>query len=148
LFRSDPFPNTSTVYTDNGSAFTSSLKSSDLPKAEVMSMKQVIESTIELSAAGASVNYGINVYDDAGNFITGSNVLTQVAGALWGSNLWGDGSVWKSSLNQPKTYQIEWTAPLVFNKLAIEVSAIAGSSVAIGTFFARFQKTGYMLQPS
>jgi hypothetical protein len=35
---------------------------------------------------------------------------------------------------------------LVFNKMALEVRAVAATNVAIGTFYARTQQTGYTLQ--
>lgn len=146
LFRSDPVPLTTTAYTDNGASFNVDIVSSSLPKEEPMEMKQVVESTIELSSAGIPVNYAITVYDDKGNYLSSTNVVTTSSGSLWGANVWGDGSVWKSAKNQPRTYPVSWTIPLVFNKLSIEISATAGSNVAVGTFFARVQKTGYLLQ--
>jgi hypothetical protein len=147
LFRSDPYPNTNTIYTDNGVAFNVDMKSADFPKRDEMAMKQVVESTIELSSSGASVAYSVAAFDGMGNQITSASVTTAVVGGIWGSNIWGDGTKWASALNQPRTYQVYWPIPLVFNKMAIEVNAVASASVSIGTFYARTQKTGYTLQP-
>lgn len=146
LFRSDPFIKTGTLYTDNGAPFNIKLKSSDFPKMGEMEMKQVIENTIELSSSGAPIPYNLIVYDDKGDFMSSTTVTTAASGKVWGANIWGDGSVWQSSLNKPRTYQVYWPIPLVFNKIALEVNALAASNVSIGTSNFRTQKTGYTLQ--
>ena len=146
LFGSNPFAVTGTVYTDNGAAFNIDMLSADLPKHDEMAMKQVVESTIELSSVGPSATYGITVFDDQANYIISTSITTAQSGGVWGANVWGDGSRWRGSRNQPYTYKINWPIPLVFNKMAIEVTCPAGPSISIGTFFARAQKTGYTLQ--
>ena len=146
LFRGDPFPNTNTLYTDNSVAYGIELHSSDFPKKDEMSMKQVIESTIELSSAGTAATYTIQVYAELGTLMTPAFVITAASGGIWGSNNWGDGSVWSGATNRPKTYPANWSGPLVFNKMSIDATAAAGKSIAIGTFYARTQKLGYTLQ--
>jgi len=146
LFRSDPFIRTGTLYTDNSQPFNIKLKSSDFPKMGEMEMKQVIECTIELSSSGAPIPYNLIVYDDKGDFMSSTTVATAASGKTWGSNIWGDGSVWQSSLNKPRTYDVYWPIPLVFNKIALEVNALAAANVSIGTAQFRTQKTGYTLQ--
>lgn len=147
LFRSDPIPNTTTVFNDNGAAFSVGMKSADFPKKDEMAMKQVVESTIELSSSGQSVTYSITSYNDKGDLISSTGIATALIGGIWGAFIWGDGTKWASSMNQPRTYPVNWSIPLVFNKMAIELEAVAATSVSIGTFYARTQKTGYTLQP-
>lgn len=146
LFKSFPFIQVGSLYTDDTVPYNVWMKTADFPKMGEMEMKQVVESTIELSSSGSPIPYNVNAYDDKGDFITSTDVTTAAAGKLWGSNIWGDGSVWQSSLNQPRTYQVFWPIPLVFNKIAIQVIAVAASNVSIGTFKCRTQKTGYTLQ--
>lgn len=145
LFASKYFPVTGTVYTDNAVGFNVDMKSSDFPKKDEMAMKQVVESTIELSSVGQPRNYSISSFDDSGNFIAGTSVTTDAIGTLWGSGIWGS-FTWTSTLNKPRTYRIDWPFPLVFNKFSLEVVCPAASNVSIGTFYARWQKTGYTLQ--
>ena len=147
IFRNDPYPRTvSTSYTDNGVAYNVDMLSSDFPKRDEMAMKQVVESTIELSSSGASVAYSVQAFNGMGDVLGLATVTTPVTGGLWGSNLWGDGTKWASALNQPRTYLLAWPNTLVFNKMALEVRAVAATNVAIGTFYARTQQTGYTLQ--
>jgi hypothetical protein len=146
LFQSNPFPATNTVYTDNGATYICDMVTADMPKHDEMAMKQVVESTVELSSTGAANVYGITAFDDKANYLASTSVTTAQAGGIWGSNVWGDGTKWTGRNNQPFTYKIKWQIPLVFNKLAIEITCPAAAGVSIGTFFARAQKTGYTLQ--
>ena len=146
LFQSNPFPATNTLYTDNGAAYICDMVTADLPKHDEMAMKQVVESTVELSSAGSANVYGITAFDDKANFLASTSVTTAQSGGVWGSNHWGDGTKWTGRNNQPFTYKIWWQIPLVFNKLAIEITCPAAAGVSIGTFFARAQTTGYTLQ--
>lgn len=146
LFYSYTVPSTNTVYNDNGASYLIDLKTADFPNTGEMAMNQIVESTIALASSGASQNFSVSAFDDAGNYITSTNVKTNSSGSLWGSNYWGDGSLWKSSLVRPQTYLLAWPIPIVFNRIAIEIVATAGAGVAIDSFFARTQKTGYTLQ--
>lgn len=142
LFKSEMNPTTTTAYTDNGTAIMSTVQSSTFPKVGDMSMKQVVESTVELSSAGNPTSYGITALDDQGNTLNSCQVSVFPSGTLWGSGVWG-GFKWASSINRPATYNVPWTAPLVFNKMAIYLTATATGAISIGTFFARYQNAGY-----
>jgi hypothetical protein len=142
LFKSDSIPTATTSYTDNGVPLTSHLTSSSFPKTGHMQEVQVVESTLELSSSGASVNYNIAALNDQTNVIGSTFVNTPATGFLWGAGLWGTG-VWSTGVNIPHVYTIPWTAPLVFQKMALDVMATSSNSVSIGSFFARYQDTGY-----
>lgn len=146
LFPSYATPNLGTAYTDNGTGYNVDLVSSTFPKHGEMAMKQVIESTIELASVGNAATYTINAYDEKNNIIATTSVTTPQLGAVWGGFTWGDGTFWATSINRPQTYLLNWPNGLLFNKIALEVTCPAAQNIAIGTFYARFQKTGYTLQ--
>lgn len=145
LFKSSPIPFTGTLYTDNGATYYSDLVSAQLPKHDEMAMKQIVETTIEL---GSSIpwSYNVNLFNDSGNYLISQGMTTSQSGSVWGSNIWGDGSRWTSVSRAPITYRIPWAYPVVFNKLAIEVVALASQTVSLGSTIFRVQKTGYLLQ--
>lgn len=144
LFRSEVFGTTNTTYLDNGSIYYATLRMSELPKKDEMSMKQVVESTVELAASTA---YSITAFDENDVNLASASITPSSLGVKWGDNVWGDRTKWRSSKSPPRTYTIDWPVPLVFNKLAVELSITVDSSVAIGTFYCRMQKAGYTLQP-
>lgn len=143
LIKSQCYPDTSSVYTDLGVSTMGTMQSASLPKTDNMSEKQVVESTIELSSAGSSALYNITAQNSVGDTLNSVFISTPAAGKLWGSNFWGDGSKWTSSINVVKVYTIPWTMPLVFSKLQLQVQVSAGASISIGTAFFRYQDLGY-----
>lgn len=143
LFKSQILPDSTSVYTDNGVTTSAALDSSTFPKTGHMAEKQVVESTQELSAGGTPTAYAITAVDDQGNQLNTTQIVVNSQGKNWGAFVWGDGTRWSSALTVPHVYNVPWTAPLVFKKMAIQIRATATSSLAIGTFFARYQDLGY-----
>ena len=148
LYKSQSFPDSSSSYVENGAALMCNLTSATLPKQAPMSQKQVVESTIELSSAGATSVYNVTGQDDQGAALNSCSITVTFSGRLWGSNIWGDGSLWASSVNVPRVYNVPWTAPLVFQKFQLNVQVAAGAAIAIGTAFMRYQETGYVNAPN
>lgn len=142
LYKSAILPVVSSVYNDNGTALTCTLQTSTLPKDGRMAQRQVVESTIEL-ASYASQIYTVNALDDQQNLLNTTSISALGVGKLWGSNVWGDGSVWAGSQNIPHVYNIPWTQPVVFQKMSIQVITTASASSSIGTQFHRYEDTGY-----
>lgn len=153
LLQSQASPQLSSVYTDLGSPYTVTCLSATFPKVGDMCHKQVAESQIELGGAPRGAVYTITAEDEQGNDLD-SVTITVPAGLLllWGSvaqggtgTIWGSGALWASQQSTPpRTYAVPWNAPLVFEKLQLSISAEANANVQIGTFYARYQKTGYM----
>lgn len=145
LFLSTTIPTSNSVYNDAGAALTSQMQSSAFPKTGRMAEVQVIESTIELSSSGAAVNYNITASDGATNVLGSTYILTAEAGTLWDSFTWGAAN-WSSNANVPVVYTIPWPQALVFQKMVLDISASSSESLSIGSFFARYQDTGYVNQ--
>jgi hypothetical protein len=142
LFVSTTIPTSGSTYSDAGTQIVAHMRSSTFPKTGHMQEVQVVESTIEFGSSGASVNYNLTALDDQNNTLNSTYVMTPAGGAQWGSFLWG-GALWSSNVNIPHTYVIPWTDALVFQKMALDVQVSSSNSVSIGTFFARYQDTGY-----
>lgn len=147
LFVSQSLPAVGSVYTDNGVQLVSHQRSSSFPKTGRMAEVQVVESTQEFASSGAAVNYNITALDDQNNTLNSTFVLTPAVGIVWGGGAsWGGGALWSSSSTMPHVYTVPWTKPLVFQKMAIDITATSSNSLSIGTFFARYQDTGYTNQ--
>jgi len=132
-------------YDDLGVPLQVVMQSSSFPKTGHMAEKQVVESTIELSSIGVGVLYNITAMNTLGNTIGTAAVTTKNIGGVWGSNVWGDGTLWASVKNTPNVYTVPWSAPVVFKKFSLNIQATAVNSLSIGTFYARYQDCGYTL---
>lgn len=144
LFNSVAFPSTGTPYLDNGATYAVDLKTAALPKEDWMSMKSMIESTLELTSVGTGAVYTVIASDDGGGYLASSTIQTPALGATYGVAIYGL-ATYTSSVNIPITYKIPWSQPVVFSKLTLEVTCTVQAKVGIGTFFGRFQKLGYTL---
>lgn len=145
LFVSTTIPTSNSSYSDAGSALMSHLRSSSFPKTGHMQEVQVVESTIELGSSGVSANFNLSAVDDQGNQLNSTFLQTPVSGTTWGSFIWGSAN-WSTNTSIPSVYVIPWTAALVFSKMSIDVTVTPVNEVQIGTFFARYQDTGYTNQ--
>ena len=173
LVQSFPVSNNNFVTTDLGTGYSTTLLSSTFPKTDWMAVKQVTESQIELAADQCFAQFSIEAEDDQGNnlgtctidvaqpgvsiwdnFNWGAPNLwgcpeqgTWGSGLLWGSPPAGSGAIWGagSIVPVPHTYPVPWPAPLVFEKMQLSINLPAAQRVSIGTFYARYQKTGYMV---
>lgn len=144
LFASAYLPSTTSVYTDNGSQITCILESAKLPKTENINVKQVIETTLELGSRGLNQTYLIDAFDESNNIIGEAIVSFNVNTAFWGAGpTWASGVIWYPTYNSPVTFPANWTAPLVFKKLSIRVTANANNALSMGTMFSKYQDTGY-----
>jgi hypothetical protein len=162
LIKSQPTQTQNLTLTDLGSNIATSLLTSTFPKIGDMAIKQVAESQIELGAT-AAVHYTITALDEGGSVLDQTVIGVTPVGAPWGyfywgmgtlwtaSNTWGGGSVWGGGgvwgagvPAIPRTYPVTWNSPFVFEKMALQVDAIAFGQATIGTFYARYQQTGYM----
>lgn len=144
LFSSNVSSSTAN-FLDNGVGYTCVMISGQLPKKGDMFEKQVVESTIELGAPLPGSSYTVQALDE-GNVIIGTVTMNETqAGPAWGSVNWGAFS-WASSSNAPNTSPIPWSAPLVFQKLAYQVSVPAAPGISIGTIASRYVAAGYTVQ--
>lgn len=175
LAQSFPVANNAFVATDLGSTYSVGLLSSTFPKTDWMAVKQVAESQIELAADTCFVDFSLQAQDDQGNSIGACDIdVVQPGVYLWdtppflwgGPGLWGcpeqvvwgsgikwgappvgSGAIWGQGtvVPVPHTYPVPWPAPLVFEKMQLQINLPVSERVAIGTFYARYQKTGYMV---
>ncbi len=142
LFRSQSIPQESSVYVDVNQPLTCVMESSTLPKEGHMAMKQVVESTIELSSSGSPTFYAVTAEDDQQNILNSVTITTENQQSFWEQFDWGAAN-WNSALNIPTVYTIPWTIPIVFQKLGIQLSVTGTSSVTMGTMYLRYQDAGF-----
>ncbi|MGH3967670.1 MAG: hypothetical protein ACRDTV_06015, partial [Mycobacterium sp.] len=172
LVKSTPVNLPSSTVADLGTQLVPYLLSSTFPKVDWMAMKQVAESQIELASGSCVTNFTIEAMDDQGAELGVGTIQVTNGGSIWGSFNWGQsnwgcplntlwggaglkwgatpigsGLIWGQGLQRriPHTYPVPWGAPLVFEKMQIQITVDNPTGISIGTFFARYQKTGYMV---
>ncbi|MBY4771766.1 hypothetical protein [Burkholderia ambifaria] len=146
LFLSTTLPTSNTSYVDAGSTYPCHLRSSTFPKNNRMSQLQVVESNIELSTSGSvSTNFSITALNEKNTTLGSTSVTKSGGGSVWGSFTWG-AAPWTALNAIPDVNPLAWPNTLVFAKLAIDIFTNSGNPFRIGTFYARYQDTGYIAQ--
>jgi hypothetical protein len=145
LIQGSPVPNPGFPLTDLGTTFNFTLQSATFPKVGDMFTKMVVESQIELAAVNGVTTYTITAQNEIGQQIGSVNITAGSSPPLWGTMVWG-AFIWTSAFQplRPKTYPVYWTAPLVFEKMQLQITGAITSAIGAGTFYARYQKTGMM----
>ena len=144
LFASSYLPSASSVYTDNGAAYSVNFQTAFFPKSQNINVKQIVESTIELSSVNSLLSYFVTAYDERFNILSSASVGLVGNSLLWGGGtVWGSGPVWSNSVNKGLTFTIPWPAPLVFKKIAISVTAVPSAALSIGTSYFKYIDCGY-----
>jgi hypothetical protein len=142
LYKSQLVQDATSVYTDNNVAISFILLSSTFPKDASMTQKMVVESTIEITAISAATYYQISALDDSSIIMSTAGISSAGLAGTWGLFNWGVG-YWTAASNAVTVRNLFWNQPLVFQKMAIQVTGTASINIAIGSFFARYQDAGY-----
>ena len=145
LFSGRVVPNLTSVQSDGYvSPFGCTMITSFFPKTGRMAIKQVVESTVELASGGNPVTFTLTASAE-GNLTLGSVAMTvSNQGNLWGQFNWGAQN-WAATLPGVITYAVPWATPLVFEKMRLTITTppVSTTGLTIGSFFARYQETGY-----
>lgn len=145
LFISTSTPTSNPSYSDAGSTYQCHLRSATFPKNNRMTQLQVVESNIELSSPTAAVNFNITALNEKNATLGTTSLTKQGSGSIWGAFTWGVG-MWTAVNPVPDVNPIAWPQPIVFAKVALDVYVQSGNAFQIGTFYARYQDTGYIAQ--
>lgn len=144
LFQSAYLPSTGSVFNDNGAQLALVFQSALFPKTQAVSMKEIIESTIELASAEANIVYQVSMLDEKFNKLVSYQATIYQAVSAWGGFTWGDGTDYGSENIVPQTYTIPWPQPIIFKKTSLMISVSASEYVSIGTFQAKYRDLGYL----
>lgn len=139
----DPSQTDNTGVTYSGT-YSCEMLTSLMPSTADMSMNSIVETTVEFGHSAIPSAYTIAAQDDKGNTLNAAQLNLSQQGYLWGAQNWGS-FTWQSGTFLSGQYQVAWTAPIVFKRIAIDVVAPASSAVSMGEVAMRYQKLNYLL---
>jgi hypothetical protein len=150
LFNSDPFPISTSTFTDNSANYLCTMLTASMPDGSEgtphpMSEKQIVESTIELSTTTSNSTYFFNAQDDQSNTLASASVAIQTTAPQWGTAVWG-AFQWAASVVSSHVFVIPWPNPIVYKKLLMGITVQAAQGVSIKALDMRVQDTGYTLK--
>jgi len=118
-----------------------------MPNTQDMNMQCIQDTTFLCGHSSVPSQYAISALDDKGNVLNNCAINLVAQGYLWGSGIvWGaSGLTWQSAAYTSRIQAVPWTAPVVFKRLEMQITAPASSGVAIGEIAMRYQKLNYTL---
>jgi len=142
LWSSDIRPNSSSTYTENGASYTCIYQSALFPERSDMEELSTVRSVFYTATGPGTTVYNVSALDEGSNIITYTSVSFTSSTTLWGSFAWGVG-VWLGT-NQPMSAaQVPWTQPVVFDRMAVQISFTAASGARLGNFLIDVEPTNY-----
>ena len=145
LFQSDYLQSSTSTFTENNVAMTFGWLTSLLPDTDQMCENAMLETTLYLGmAAGAS--YTVQALNE-GSSVLGLVTLTNPSNpAIWGNFNWGQ-AAWGSIPSALFPQRIAWKRPVVFRRMALNVTGPSSQPFRVGTLHMRYEQLGYLQQP-
>jgi hypothetical protein len=147
LWQGSPVPTLSDTYSENGVALSFTSQTALLPDTGEMAQNSMIETSLAALVTNNNTIL-ISAMDEQGNILdraTLSGAAQSVA--LWGSTLWGTG-IWGGGAGYFMQSQILWDRPVVFKQMTLTISGSSSSGMALGNWYMRYGRLGYLLPPS
>lgn len=142
LWGSKVFPDQTTSDTENGSLLQWVMQTVVLADNEEMAQSEITEMQVKTSAVSTVNTMNVSIVDQNGSPIAPTSYNYNVLGAIWGSVDWG-GFLWGGGVQALYPRPISFPAPVVYNRMAVNLSGSAGTGFQIGDIYIRRRTLGY-----
>jgi hypothetical protein len=149
LWSTDVVPNSNSTYTENGSQITCTWTSGFFPDRPKMTELSSVRSVMYQAYGPGTTVFSVSALDVNNNVLPGgfAQMSFMATVTLWDQFAWGS-SVWLGSSANLSASQIPWTAPLIFDRVAIQISVIASAGMRIGNFLMEYDEEAYTVLTS
>ena len=141
LFQSDIMPSSSSTYTEFGGAINCVYQTAMLPERQDLRQCAMCESLF-YEGHGTAVTYNVSALNQNGSVIEFISVASLGAVTSWDAFTWGS-APWLGQQQTLAARQIPWTAPVVFDRMSIQISFQAAAGGRIGDLYMVYQLLGY-----
>lgn len=152
LFQSDYLQSAASSFVENNVQMSFDWQTCPMPDTDQMSENNMLEATIYLSQAPGG-SYTVRALNESGSVLGGGSVtLKSVSGpTLWGATsppgfIWGQAD-WGGVPSALFPQRLAWSRPVVFRRLAMDVTGLSSQQFRIGTLHMRYEQLGYLQQP-
>jgi hypothetical protein len=147
LWQSDVINTSLSTFVENGSAMTCSMQTSLLPDITAMAESCVIETAIEMVLPLPPSTISVTALNEDYSAIIPAVALgaSGAGPSYWGVAIWGT-ALWYGSSIRLKSVRVPWTQPIVFKRMALNITFTAAANVRIGATSMRYQQLGYLQQ--
>ena len=144
LYLSQSIPTSTSSYTELGSALTFTYLTALLPPVgDGLGEMCIVRSQLWAGFDSASSSFSVSAIETDGSTLDTCTVAgTTSGGGIWGTSVWGS-FLWGGSANPLRPRRLNWTAPLIYDRVAIQVTGTCAANVILGDFAAFIEELGY-----
>ena len=142
LFLSPNVQGPASSFIENGVQMTWALQTVMLADNMEMAQSEIAEMHVKV-AAGTVPSFNVVAQDQDANPYGVVTYAFNATGSEWGAMIWG-GSDWGAQQSALYPRLISFTAPIVYNRLAINYNGQSGPGFKIGDTFIRRRTLGYI----
>lgn len=141
IWRSDPVQSSTSLFVENGTQMAYNWQPVLLPDTDQITNNCTTEATIDLALPPTSNPINITALDQNLSSINSVSIApVQTVSTIWGAFTWGSGALWGSgAAANLAPYQIPWTIPIVFSRMAVSITGNSIGGLRIGAYHQRFQ---------
>lgn len=147
LWQSDWKQNSTSQFVENSATMTFVFQTPQLPDTDEIVQHAMTEATLDMAFGSAGLSSVQVSALNANSAIIDTVALSQTTTAtIWGAFTWG-AAVWGGTANNLQTYPINWTKPVEFSKLMLNVTGISAQGVKLGALHMRYLSLGQLPVP-
>lgn len=142
LYKSDQGPSSTSSVTELGTSIAYNLQSALLAQDSGMSMKAVIEASVNIDFAATGSVALVQMLSATGG-IVGTATITAAGGTYWNQFNWNQAN-WSAATYGLRAYNVDWTAPVVYKNSSVSVQGTLTANLRLGPIRLRTEELGYM----
>ena len=145
LWQSDTISNPNSTYVENGVQMTWDYQTTLWPDSDSVAENTINEALVALQLP-PTASVTVIPMDESGLTLDQLTISGLGVGpTVWGSFTWGS-APWGSTGGYLRQYPLNWSQPLVFKQMSLQMSGNSVAGLTIGNFYCRVQPLGYNLQ--
>ncbi len=147
LWQSDLLPNSGSVYVEDGAQLQCTYQSALLPDRQSIDEISCVRAVFYQGYGAGNTTYNISIQDQNANVLVGGFVSQSYTSlpVVWGGFTWGSGQS-LGTVAQIAGYKVNWTAPLVFDRVSVVVQVTANPGVRIGSFYLDVEQESWTVE--
>lgn len=146
LFQSDPVQSATSTYVENGTQLQYAWTTPMFPDTDQMAEIAMVQATLHMALASGNVTTVMVVNQDGTVLDTVTVTVTGSGGStIWGAFQWGQ-ALWQGSQSALYPQALQWTQPIVSQRLALNAAGDSIQGLKIGRLHMRYEVLGYLQQ--
>jgi len=145
LWQQSMSPTSSSTYMENGATYMCVYQTAFFPDRVEINQLSTVKAVYYRAFGSETSDISIAAIDARNNIIDFASVQSSGMSTLWDQFAWG-AAVWLGAASPLSAEEIPWNYPLVFDRMAIQISVTAAAGLKFGHVSLIVEELGYTVQ--